>query len=45
MERNKKALLIGLILGDGHLNPNSGIALEISHSYKQYDYINESYEI
>lgn len=39
MERNKKALLIGLILGDGHLNPNSGTALEISHSYKQYDYI------
>ena len=39
MERNKKALLIGLVLGDGHLNPNSGIALEITHSAKQYEYI------
>ena len=39
MDRNKKALLIGLILGDGHLNPNSGIALEIEHGAKQEFYI------
>ena len=37
MERTKKAILIGLILGDGHITPN-GI-LNITHSIKQKDYI------
>lgn len=39
MDKNKKALLIGLVLGDGHLNTNSGVALEIEHSHKQEFYI------
>lgn len=39
MDGNKKALLIGLVLGDGHLNPNSGVALEIEHGEKQKFYI------
>lgn len=39
MDRIKKSLLIGLILGDGHLNPNSGVALEIEHGNKQQFYI------
>lgn len=39
MNRNKKALLIGLILGDGHLNPRSGVSLEIMHSDKQKFYL------
>jgi recombination protein RecA len=39
MDKNKKALLIGMVLGDGHLNPNSGVALEISHSGKQLEYL------
>lgn len=39
MDKNKKALLIGLILGDGHLNNNSGVCLEIEHGHKQKSYI------
>lgn len=39
MEKRKKALLIGLVLGDGHLNPNSGVALEISHCGNQLFYL------
>ena len=39
MDRKKKALLIGLVLGDGHLNPRSGVCLEITHSVKQKSYI------
>lgn len=40
MDRRKKALLIGLVLGDGHLNTNSGTALEIVHGDKQLFYLN-----
>ena len=39
MDKLKKSLLIGLVLGDGHLNPNSGVALEISHGHKQKFYV------
>lgn len=39
MDKRKKALLIGLILGDGHLNTNSGVALEISHCGVQKPYL------
>lgn len=37
MERTKKAILIGLVLGDGHITPNGD--LNITHSIKQKDYI------
>lgn len=37
MERTKKAILIGLILGDGHITPKG--ELNITHSIKQKDYI------
>lgn len=39
MDRKRKALLIGLVLGDGHLNPRSGVCLEITHGIKQESYI------
>ena len=39
MDKRKKSLLIGLVLGDGHLNSNSGVALEIEHSAKQKFYL------
>ena len=39
MDKRKKALLIGLILGDGHLNACSGVALEIEHGSKQKSYL------
>lgn len=39
MDKRKKSLLIGLVLGDGHLNPRSGVALEIEHGHKQKFYI------
>ena len=39
MDKRKKSLLIGLILGDGHLNPRSGVALEIMHGSKQKFYL------
>lgn len=39
MEKRKKSLLIGLVLGDGHLNTNSGVALEIEHGAKQKFYL------
>lgn len=39
MDRAKKALLIGLVLGDGYLNSNSGVALEIEHAGSQKFYI------
>lgn len=38
MDRNKKALLIGLILGDGHINKRDN-CLQITHSSKQKFYI------
>ena len=38
MEKNKKALLIGLILGDGHINKKDK-CLQITHSIKQKSYI------
>lgn len=37
--KRKKALLIGLVLGDGHLNTRSGVCLEIEHSSKQLFYL------
>ena len=37
--KRKKALLIALVLGDGHLNTNSGCALEITHGEKQLFYL------
>lgn len=39
MDKRKKSLLIGLILGDGHLNARSGVALEIMHGAKQKFYL------
>ena len=39
MDKRTKSLLIGLTLGDGHLNPNSGVALEIEHGEKQKFYL------
>ena len=39
MDKRKKALLMGLVLGDGHLNSNSGVALEIEHGHKQEFYV------
>ena len=45
MDRKKKALLIGLVLGDGHLNPRSGVCLEITHSIKQKSYIENNPKI
>lgn len=39
MDKRKKALLIGLVLGDGHLNANSGVCLEIEHGECQKSYI------
>lgn len=39
MDKKKKSLLIGLILGDGYLNPRSGVALEIMHGSKQKFYL------
>lgn len=45
MDKRKKSLLIGLVLGDGHLNPNSGVALEIEHGEKQKFYIEYKAEL
>lgn len=39
MKKETKAILIGLVLGDGHLNSNSGVQLEISHCEKQLPYL------
>ena len=39
MDKRKKALLIGLVLGDGHLNKSNAAALEISHCGKQKPYL------
>lgn len=39
MDKRKKSLLIGLVLGDGHLNPRSGVSLEIMHGHKQKFYL------
>ena len=39
MEKRKKALLIGLCLGDGHINKKDN-CLQITHSIKQKSYIN-----
>jgi hypothetical protein len=39
MDKRKKSLLIGLVLGNGHLNANSGVALEIEHGGCQKFYI------
>ena len=39
MDKRKKSLLIGLVLGDGHLNATSGVALEIMHGAKQKFYL------
>lgn len=39
MDKRKKSVLIGLILGDGYLNPNSGVALEIVHGSDQKFYL------
>lgn len=39
MDKRKKSLLIGLVLGDGHLNPHSGVHLEIDHGSCQKFYI------
>lgn len=39
MDKQKKSLLIGLILGDGHLNARSGVCLEIEHDAKQKFYL------
>lgn len=38
MEKRKKALLIGLCLGDGHINKKD-FCLQITHSIKQKSYI------
>lgn len=38
MEREKKALLIALVLGDGHINKRDN-CLQITHSIKQLAYI------
>ena len=38
MERRKKALLIGLVLGDGHINKRDN-CIQITHSIKQKSYI------
>lgn len=37
--KRKKALLIALCLGDGHLSTNSGVSLYIEHSRKQRAYL------
>ena len=39
MDKRKKALLIGLTLGDGYLNPRSGVSLEIEHGENQKFYL------
>lgn len=39
MDKQKKSLLIGLILGGGHLNARSGVCLEIEHGAKQKFYL------
>lgn len=39
MDKRKKSLLIALVLGDGHLNPNSGVSLEIVHGSNQKFYL------
>lgn len=39
MDKRKKALLIGLALGDGHLNSHSGVTIEIEHGEKQKFYL------
>lgn len=39
MDKRTKSLLIGLVLGDGHLNPRHGVALEIEHGEKQKKYL------
>lgn len=40
MDKRKKSILIGLILGDGHLNPRHGVSIEIEHGAKQLFYLN-----
>lgn len=45
MDKRKKSLLIGLVLGDGHLNVNSGVALEIEHGEKQKFYVEYKAEL
>lgn len=39
MDKRKKSILIGLILGDGHLNNRSEVSLEIEHGEKQKFYL------
>ena len=39
MDKRTKSLLIGLTLGDGHLNPKHGVSLEIEHGEKQKFYL------
>lgn len=39
MDKRTKSLLIGLVLGDGHLNPRSGVTLEIEHRASQLTYL------
>ena len=45
MEKLKKSLLIGLCLGDGHLNARSGVHLEIEHGHKQLFYLKYKAEL
>lgn len=45
MDKRTKALLIGLVLGDGHINNNSGHTLEIEHGHKQKFYIEYKKEL
>lgn len=44
MERRKKSLLIGLVLGDGHINKRDN-CLQITHSKKQKSYIDYKCEL
>ena len=39
MDKRTKSLLIGLALGDGHLNSRHGVSLEIEHGAKQKFYL------
>ena len=43
MERTKKAILIGLVLGDGHITPKGD--LNITHSIKQKEYLQYKVDI
>jgi hypothetical protein len=45
MDKQKKSILIGLILGDGYLNTNSGVSLEIEHGEKQKFYLEYKAEL